>query len=1109
MLVGNLFFNYPLKKFQTRKYRLVLLYLIFSCSFFIVKAQPSSIKFTHITNLDGLSQSTVQAIVKDKDGFMWFGTQDGLDRYDGYTFKVYRHDPKDSTSLSRNNIMSLYEDRKGNLWVGATNGALCMYDRKHDNFIHFKESNGNYQGLSQKSVTAMYEDRQNNFWVGTYWKLNLLDRKTGKITQFAHDPLDSTTLSNDGITSIFEDSKSNLWIGTAFGLNVMDRKTKKFTRFFHENQNPNSLSSDNITVINEDDRGRLWIGTTNGLNLFDPTTNSFTRFVHNPNNPVSIIENHIVAIQDEKGGRLWIGTPSGLDLFDVNKKIFIHLNSDAFHPTSLNRNGNVMSMLYDREKILWVGTYQGGINKYDKQLSYFDTYRNNPFDLSSLSSNTVTSFAENPDGNIWIGTDGGALNLWKKTSNTFVRFNPDPNNKKSLGSWGIICLYQSKINDYLWIGTYGACIDRYNPKTNTFKHFSKGNDPHQLNNDAVFAIFEDNQGNIWIGTNGGGVNVLNPGTGIITKYLTDPNNANTVAGNYIRSFYQDKKGNIWIGTTTGISEFDPRTNNFTQYNESNTDLESDVIFSFNEDAKGNMWIGTLGEGLSVLDPQTRKVSNYTTKDGLPDNTINCILKDKGYLWISTGNGISRFDPVKKTFKNYGISNGIQSFEFSQHAGLKTSTGQILFGGINGFNAFNPNDLLENKNIPPVVFTGFKLFNNLVTSSDKASPLKQDITQTREITLSYDQSIITFEFAALGFTASNKNQYAYKLEGFDEKWNFTYQRRVTYTNLDPGNYTLRIRASNNDGLWNNEGASVLLIITPPFWETWWFKIVTIITILAGTVAFFRYRINAVNKQKIRLQQKVDEQTAQLLTAALDEKKARKEAEYANIALKRKNKEIEEFAYIASHDLQEPLRTTSSFIALLQKQYKGKLDEKAEKYFTFITDASNRMKLLIKNLLDYSRIGNREAPELVDCDKMLRNLLADLNMAIGEAKAEIKADSLPVVFGYPTELKQLFQNLITNAIKFRKKDVLPQIHISVIAGEEYFQFAFSDNGIGIEDEYFEKIFAIFQRLHTQSEYEGSGIGLSHCKKIIELHKGQIWVESKPDQGSTFHFTIPSRI
>jgi light-regulated signal transduction histidine kinase (bacteriophytochrome) len=347
-----------------------------------------------------------------------------------------------------------------------------------------------------------------------------------------------------------------------------------------------------------------------------------------------------------------------------------------------------------------------------------------------------------------------------------------------------------------------------------------------------------------------------------------------------------------------------------------------------------------------------------------------------------------------------------------------------------------------------------------------------------------------------------------LEGFDKKWNFTYQRRVTYTNLDPGTYTLRIRASNDNGLWNNEGVSLILIITPPFWATWWFKTLAIIIILASTVAFFRYRINAVNKQKIQLQQQVDEQTAQLRTAALEEKKARKEAENANIALKRKNKEIEEFAYIASHDLQEPLRTTSGFIALLQKRYKGKLDEKAETYFTFITDASDRMKLLIKNLLDYSRIGNREEPELVNCDAILRNLLADLSMAISEAKAEIKADPLPVVFGYPTELKQLFQNLITNAIKFRKKDVSPQIHISVIEGEEHFQFAFSDNGIGIEDAYFEKIFAIFQRLHTQSEYEGSGIGLSYCKKIIELHKGQIWVESKPGQGSTFYFTIPSK-
>src|ERR1035437_4479334 len=1092
---------------RIQPWRSLLLGCLLACCFFVLNAQQSLVKFTHITNLDGLSQSTVQAILKDRYGFMWFGTQDGLNRYDGYTFKVYRHQPKDSGSLRRSNIMSLYEDRQGTLWVGTANGALSMYDRKNDAFIHVKESSGNYQGLSQRSITSMYEDRQNNFWIGTYWRLNLLDRKTGKIIQFGHDAADTTSISNDGITSIFEDTKNNLWIGTSAGLNILNRKTKKFKHYIHDDSKNNSLSNNNITVIKEDSRNRLWIGTVDGLNLFDPATQSFIRFKNVPGDPASIMDNRITAIEDAGDGKLWVGTGSSLDLFDAGKRSFTHFTSNLDEPTSLYRNGNVMSMLYDKEKILWVGTYQGGINKYDKYLTYFDTYRNKPSDIMSLSFNTITSFAEKPDGDIWISTGGGALNLWKRSANQFIRFNPDPKNKNSRATWGLLCLVQSKKNDYLWIGTYGSCIDRYDPKTNTFKHYTKGDAPNQLNNDAVYAIFEDSKGNIWMGTNGGGVNVLNPATGIITKYLQNPDNANTVAGNFIRCFCEDKKGNIWIGTTDGLSTFDPASGNFTRFDQSNTALESDVIFSLYEDSKGNMWVATLGGGINLLDSRPKKVTAYTTNDGLPGNTVNYISgDDKGYLWLSTNNGISRFDPEKKSFKNSGLYNGIQSFEFSQGAGLKTRNGELLFGGVNGFNAFDPDDLVENRNIPPVVITNFKLFNKPVTVAEKNSPLEQDITQTKELTLSYDQSIITFEFAALGFTASEKNQYAFMLEGFDKKWNYVgYQRTATYTNLDPGTYTFRVKASNNDGLWNEEATSLKIIITPPFWLTWWFKILAVLIIVGGAIGFYRYRVNAINKQKINLQQHVQEQTRQLLKSTEEEHKSRKEAEQANIDLERKNKELEQFAYVASHDLQEPLRTTSSFVELIQKQYKGQLDEKADKYFSFIAQSSDRMKVLIKDLLDYSRIGRKKELEEVDCNIMLNEVLADLGTAINETGAEITTEQLPVVNGYLTEIKQLFQNLIINAIKFRKKTIPPQINISVQKISGYWQFAFKDNGIGIAKENNERIFIIFQRLHTRNEYEGSGIGLSHCKKIVEQHKGRIWVESAPGEGSTFHFTI----
>ena len=1082
------------------------LFLCICLLYCVSSSAQSNIKFTQLTNLDGLSQSTVQAIVKDKYGFMWFGTQDGLNRYDGYKFKVYRHKPRDSSSLRKSHILSLYEDRRGELWVGTSNGSLSLYDRKHDAFIHYRETIGNKPGLSQNSITAIYEDKQNNLWIGTYWKLNLLDRKTGKVTQFGNDSTDAASISNDGITSIFEDSHNNLWVGTTSGLNILDRKTKKFKRYFH-GIDSSSLSDDYIRAIYEDSTGRLWVGTNYGLNMYQYPTGNFKRFQHISTDANSLGDNEITSIQEAGRGKLWIGTKSSLEFFDVDKNKFTHIQSNPNDRSTLSKNGNVTAMYRDTDGILWVGTYQGGINKYDKHLTYFDVYRNNPENSQSLSYNVVTSFAENPQGDMWIGTGGGALNLWKKNTNSFLRFNPDTFNKNSLANWAVMCLYQSKRTDYLWIGTYGSCIDRFDPVKNSFRHYSKGAAPNQLNNDAVYSVLEDSKGNIWMGTNGGGVNVLDQKTDVITKYMTDPNNQNSLTGNYVRCFYEDEKGNIWIGTTGGISVFNPSTGSFTNYNQTNTALESDVIFSIYKDSRGDMWIGTLGGGLNKLNPKSKEIKIYTTEEGLPDNTVNSIVEDRqGMLWLSTNNGLSRFDTQKQIFRNNGLNNGIQSFEFSQGAGIRTKTGDIIFGGVNGFNVIHPDNLIENKIVPPVVITGFKIFNTAVNVGGENSPLQQNPEETKEITLSYDQSIFSFEFAALSFTSPEKNNYAYRLEGFDKDWNYTgNSRNATYTNLSPGHYVFRVKAANSDGIWNEQGASVQIVIMPPFWQKWWFKVLAAAALIASITLLYKSRIGAINAQKILLEEEVNERTRSLASMTLDERKARQEADEANKELERKNMELEQFAYVASHDLQEPLRTTSSFAEILQKQYHGKLDEKADKSLTYIIQATERMKILIHDLLDHSRIGTKKELTSVDCNTIVKEVIADLDVAINESGARIEVEQLPVISGYSTEMKQLFQNLVINAIKFRKKDIAPLIRISSEKTNGHWTFAVKDNGIGIDPQHSDRIFVIFQRLHTRDEYQGSGIGLSNCKKIVELHKGKIWIEPKAGEGSTFLFTI----
>lgn len=1083
--------------------------LVLVCSFlflFFTTHSQSNVKFTHITNTDGLSQSTVTAIIKDRYGFMWFGTQDGLNRYDGYNFKIYRHIPKDTTSLRRSHITKLYEDRQGNLWVGTNNGALNMYERKHDHFIHYNEANGGRPGLSQKTVTAIYEDKQNNFWIGTYWRLNLLDRKTGKIEQFGFDPNNPNSISSDGITCIFEDSRNNLWIGTNNGLNIMDRKTKKFKRFFHSNDE-GSLCDNSITAIHEDNKGRLWIGTSNGLNLMNAATGKFTRFQTNHADPLSLFDNQIASIEDADNGSLWIGTRNSLEFMDVTTNRFTHYINNPNLETTLSKSANITSLYKDPQGILWAGTYNGGINKYDRNLTSFDLYRNNPYDLQSLSFNVVTSLAENTDGNVWIGTAGGGLNLWQRSTNTFLRYNPDPLNKNSLSSFGVLCLYRSKKTDYLWIGTYGSCIDRFDIATKTFKHYTKGDKPDQLNNNAVYAVYEDSRGYVWMGTNGGGVNVLDQSTGIITKYINDPNDSNTIGGDFVRCFFEDKKGNIWVGSSGGVSVFNPSTKKFTNYNQNTIDLESDVIYCLYQDRQENIWIGSLGGGLIKLDPQTKKTINYTTNDGLPDNTINGIVEDdNGFIWLSTDYGLSRFDPGKKLFKNMDLNNSLQGYEFSLGACLKTRSGEILFGGVNGFNALHPDNVIQNDIAPPVVISDFKIFNKSLLAKHEDSPLQEDISGTKEITLSYDQSIFSFDFAALSYTAPKKNQYAYKLEGFDKNWIFCgNSRTATYTNLDPGRYVFHVKASNNDGIWNERGTTITIVIRPPFWQTWWFRLLAVIALLATIFTVFKMRMRAVDRQRRQLEHEVQERTQSLAQMTLEERRAREAANEANKELERKNKELEQFAYVASHDLQEPLRTISSFLDLLHNQYKDRFDDKAGKYMTFIMQASDRMKVLIYDLLDYSRIGKKKESASVDLNNTVKAVLADLNKAICDSGAEIEVGELPVIDAYPTEMKQIFQNLVINAIKFRKKDIPPKIKISAERKKEKWQFLVKDNGIGIDPKQSERIFVIFQRLHTRNEYDGSGIGLSHCKKIAELHKGKIWVESTPGEGSSFFFTI----
>jgi diguanylate cyclase (GGDEF)-like protein len=837
-------------------------------------ASVRPIRFDHLSIEQGLSQSSVMDILQDRRGYIWLATEDGLDRYDGLSFKVYKHDPADAASLPASFVWDVDEDGAGNVWVATIDG-LAMWERTTDRMVPQPK-------LAGRHIRAVrFAAKKNALWVGTRdGGLLRLDLGTGIWTSFAHDRGDPASLGDDRIYALYVDGKDRLWVGTEAGLDRLDAEGGAFTHFTPNPADPSSLSEGKVRAIFQDDTGALWVGTSNGgLNRLDPGRGLFEQFRHDDKVYSSLAHDHVRAIVQDADGRIWVGTNDGLDLFDPAHRSFTHYRQDPKNPFSL-ADDHVLALAQDRGGVLWVGTRLGGVHKWNPQSWQFGHVAPDPDNPTGLGSGHVTSFSEDRAGRLWIGTYDAGLYAMERATGDMTAYRHDPKKPRSLGSDQVMALLHDRRGD-LWIGTLDAGLNRLDARTGEFKQYRA--DPKRsesLSANGVTAIVEDRAGRLWLSTYGGGLERFDPETERFIHYRYDAKDPSSLSGDKVSSLAESLSGRLWVGTMEkGLNLLDPRSGRFQRFEHrpgDPTSLPADAIHTLLVDAAGGLWVGSHG-GLSHLAPGAVAFETFTTRNGLASDVVYGIRGDRqGRLWLSTNNGLSCLDPRTGQFNNYGVSDGLQASEFNFGAWYQNPSGELFFGGIYGFNAFMPDRLRRVSQAPPVVLTSVSVGHR---------PLSGPADQVGQISLGFRDKVLGVEFAALDFTAPERNRFAYKLEGFDPEWvPVSGRRSATYTNLNAGHYTFRLRAANSDGRWNDEGVSVGVDVAAAPWATRWAFGAYILFLAGGVLGLVRIQQRKFDREAEYarvLESRVQERTHELSQRQLQLEKANQELAQASI------------------------------------------------------------------------------------------------------------------------------------------------------------------------------------------------------------------------------------
>lgn len=1081
----------------------------------IVYNQNQNYKFEHLTINDGLSSNSITCIFQDSRGYLWFGTQDGLNKYDGYDITTLNYDPKDSLSLSSSYISDICEDKDDNLWVSTPNGLnkICL---KNGEITRFGSGPVALYGQHENSINLLHFDQSGNLWVGKRNGLDCLtihpNQETANqfvIKHYQSDTTKSNALVNNYINVIYEDNKGYLWIGTRGGLHKFDPGKEIFTVYKHNPQDHNSISHNNVHSIFEDSEGILWIGTRRGwLNRMNIRTGKFN---HYKNYHLK----DIVTITEDASGNLWFGALAnrGLSCLVKEKNEFVHFKHDPSNKTSL-RDNHINDLFIDNSGILWIAGYIGGVNILDPHKRKFEHYYHIPTDSASLSANHIWSICEDKTGKVWIATWGKGVDCFNPISGEFTNYKYNPDNPNSI-SWNWVRSICEDKSGSIWCGTERG-LAKFNPETKIFTRYTANpsiqTSPKYLSNNNINSIYEDKDGFLWIGTYRG-LNRFDKKSGHFTHFFRNPSDPNSRYVNLIVSIFEDKSGVLWINTNVGLYIFDKSTETFNRFILDPKDPDNhakNFAVSFAED-RNDIWFGTVA-GLTKLDKNSRKLSHYTTHDGLSGNIIYGILEDNsGMLWLSTNFGLCKFDPVSEKVRKYKTIDGLQSLEYNSGAYHKGQSGYFYFGGTNGFNRFHPDSIKDNPNIPMVHITSFKVL-------DKTYSFNKLNNEKNHIELSYDQNIFSFDFVALNYTNSINNQYAYFLEGFENNWIYCGTRRYArYTNVPPGEYVMRVKGSNNDNIWNEKGASIRIEILSPWWRTWWAYSSYLIVIVLVLYTFRKYDLK-------RQQLKHALASEHIHSRKLREIDKMKSRFFANI----------------SHEFRTPL---TLILGPIDKLFSKTTDNDTKEELSIMQRSSKRLQRLINQLLDLSKLESGEMTlqlEKVDIVKLIKQYVQSFESLAKRKgiKLEFKSEVDEHIALFDTDkIEKILNNLLSNAFKFTQSGGLIKVSIltelitseersnqfpswegrslSVVEGRgvgenrhNSFKIKVSDTGIGIPADRIDNIFDRFYQVDDSNrrDNEGTGIGLALTKELVELLGGSISVESEVEKGTTFTVILP---